>query len=184
MTYCTVYGCRYPDTHLTSGHKCGTCGKFSHGRTECGNMFLINQLRHKSKNIFLPVDKYCQESTCNYRYNHTNMAHHCRICLERHFEVDCNNDNTNQTCDNYAIKEAKKILANHNGKIFGDVYAGMGCQWFVKRDSINSSISVFFMHTDSWGQYGPHCDDRQKLVNFLNGYVHYDTKQPFVLPSN
>lgn len=34
---------------------------------------------------------------------------------------------------------------------------------------------LFFMHGDSWGQYGPTCDNREKLTNFCDGYREYST---------
>ena len=35
--YCKVLHCRYPNTHVTAGHKCGTCHQFGHGQIECNN---------------------------------------------------------------------------------------------------------------------------------------------------
>lgn len=33
--YCSVKECRFPCYHVTSGHKCGNCGKYGHGVIEC-----------------------------------------------------------------------------------------------------------------------------------------------------
>jgi hypothetical protein len=72
--------------------------------------------------------------------------------------------------DNYEeqIKEAKKILDKKRGKIFFCSYAGMGCYLFVKRNDLNSDIEIFFMHSDSWGQYG--ISDVSELNEFVDGY--------------
>ena len=48
--------------------------------------------------------------------------------------------------------------------------AGMGCMMYVKRDDFKSKPEYFFMHSDSWGQYGVETDDRPKLAKFLEGY--------------
>ena len=52
------------------------------------------------------------------------------------------------------------------GKIFLCSYAGMGCYLFIKRDDIDTEIELFFMHSDSWGQYGP--SDVGELNNFID----------------
>lgn len=72
--------------------------------------------------------------------------------------------------DNYKeqIKEAKKIFGLKQGKIFFCSYAGMGCHLFVKKNDINSNIEIFFMHSDSWGQYGH--SDVPELNAFIYGY--------------
>jgi hypothetical protein len=72
--------------------------------------------------------------------------------------------------DNYEeqIEKAKQIFATKTGKIFFCSYAGMGCHLFVKRNDINSDIEIFFMHSDSWGQYGQ--SDVPELNAFINGY--------------
>ena len=44
-------------------------------------------------------------------------------------------------------------------------YSGMGCKIYVK--NYKGVISGIFMHSDSWGQYGPRTDDTPKLDKFL-----------------
>jgi hypothetical protein len=51
------------------------------------------------------------------------------------------------------------------------VPAGMGCCFYCKRDGTDGTIELFFMHSDSWGQYGPETDERPKLNEFLQGYT-------------
>ena len=46
----------------------------------------------------------------------------------------------------------------------------MGCSWFVKRNGIEDKISMFFMHTDSWGQYGADTSDLYRLNAFCYDY--------------
>ena len=54
-------------------------------------------------------------------------------------------------------------------KIYTILYGGMGCLWYVKRDSSSSEPKAFFMHGDSWGQYGT--SDVPELTKFLHGYT-------------
>ena len=194
MSYCKVYGCRFSHTHLTKAHKCGTCGKYGHGQIECGNNTKIEQLKIISKGIRFPPHLYCQSPGCRASYSHTSDAHVCHICSGRHFEYECTQNQSAQstqsvnsvqsikidpTSESYAISEGKKILKHTPGYVFAEVYAGMGCQWFVKRESLHSPIKAFFMHSDSWGQYGPQTNDQTKLIPFLNGYRHFETGKYF-----
>jgi hypothetical protein len=141
----------------------------------------------------------CFVRNCRFSDKHYTENHKCGRCGQYgHGRMECGHPDQikalitkfSENCmDNqsikteFAVREGKKILGNVNGKIFAVVYAGMGCQWFVKRDSPNGLIDTFFMHTDAWGQYGPQSDDSQKLVNFLSGYVYHEDGKPFTLPS-
>ena len=47
------------------------------------------------------------------------------------------------------------------------MYVGMGCEvFFINKNEQKLSI---FMHSDSWGQYGPNTDD----TPLLNSYINY-----------
>ena len=169
INYCCVKGCHYPSNHTTRGHKCGKCGLFGHGQTECGIKLKIDALKYAS--TYFPSQLHCTVPNCRGKYNHSTVSHHCSHCGDRHSESSCPNA-VNQTSNAYAISEAKKIFGSTDGRIYATVYAGMGCDWYVRRDRVHGHISVFFMHTDSWGQYGsgPGQDDRQALTTFCNGY--------------
>ena len=178
QSYCIVQGCRFPSTHLTKSHKCGKCGKFGHGQIECSNSFLIEQLNFQSNTIKLPRELYCESLYCPCSWSHTSESHYCLQCEERHIETKCPS-----RCDimcepseiQNVIQDAKAQFGTTPGKIFTTVYSGQGCEWYAKRNSPNNQISLFFMHGDSWGQYGADCDDRDKLKNFCYGYRHIDT---------
>jgi hypothetical protein len=67
--------------------------------------------------------------------------------------------------------KAINILAQHEGKIYCIVTAGMGCSMYYNRDHVNGIFKSFFMHSDNWGQYGPDSDKTPELNEFLNGYI-------------
>ena len=78
-------------------------------------------------------------------------------------------DNSTGTPD--LIKsQALDNMGETDGKIFTVVPAGMGCEFYVRRDGKDNPIQSFPMSADSWGQYGPMCDDRPALNNFISGY--------------
>lgn len=81
-SYCKVAYCRYNNTHVTKGHKCGNCGQYAHGDAECRYPYLIENLA-KYHNETLPEYKHCTVEDCVAKMLHTVDAHHCPICNKR-----------------------------------------------------------------------------------------------------
>lgn len=80
MATCQVKYCRFPNTHLTCAHKCGTCGQFGHGQMECNKPDKIKNLQ----NICIVADHFnCTVPGCPQPWSHSNKAHHCDICNNR-----------------------------------------------------------------------------------------------------
>ncbi len=178
QNYCIVQGCRFSSTHLTKSHKCGKCERFGHGQMECGNDHLITKLNITSKPIYFPPNLNCTSMFCPCPWTHTSDSHYCSQCQERHQESECPTrcvimEDPKEI--QRVIKEAKQLFGFTPGKIYTTVYSGQGCDWYVKRNDYNKSISLFFMHCDSWGQFSPECDDRDKLKKFCYGYRDVDT---------
>ena len=66
-----------------------------------------------------------------------------------------------------AVEIARPVLDLEPDRSYVNVYAGMGCAIYVKK--VDGVYSTFFMHSDSWGQYGPTTDDRPAMNRFLRG---------------
>jgi hypothetical protein len=66
-----------------------------------------------------------------------------------------------------AVEETRPILDTAPDNRYIKVYAGMGCCIFVRK--VGGVYSTFFMHQDSWGQYGPGTDETPALDRFLSG---------------
>ena len=80
MNYCKVRGCRFPFSHTTIAHRCGTCGEYGHGQVECGNLDMCRMLTEDytySNNKKLPIDIQCAVPGCPYPFSHMTSAHHC-----------------------------------------------------------------------------------------------------------
>ena len=173
--YCKVYGCRFPQTHLTKSHKCGKCDHFGHGQVECNNPYQIEAINKMSYGIRFPSHLKCTSPVCPSAYSHSTEGHYCTCCKDRHLESACphscviQNDPDQMT---QIISDAKRLFGQRSGKIYTTVYVGQGCEWYVKRNDIYAPIQSLFMHGDSWGQYGPQSDDRGKLNAFCTGYVN------------
>ena len=83
MNTCRAKGCRFSNTHVTLGHRCGVCNAFGHGEMECGTKNKIDTLRELSRNDKIPENLQCNVPNCIYKWSHIKSAHHCRTCSER-----------------------------------------------------------------------------------------------------
>ncbi len=89
--YCHCRGCRFPDSHITSYHKCGICKRYGHGQFECekikGNYNWINNLYLKyiqTNKEYLPEEKYCKIPDCKSKQTHTTKSHHKFFESDKH----------------------------------------------------------------------------------------------------
>lgn len=71
-----------------------------------------------------------------------------------------------------AIVVASNVMHGRPGNIYCMLDAGMGCNWFVRRNATNK-FEAFFMHGDNWGQHGSSTDDTINLRKFLEGYDQF-----------
>ena len=184
---CHVKECNHPYTHVTSGHICGHCYKTGHGQCECENNDMIISLE-KFYSETMPIQMYCSVSGCTSYKQHSVESHICSYCNTRHIESICKGKLTGKSNGNLLFVEyqfddkefllsykfidtAKNIFGDKDGKIYSIIYGGMGCAWYMKRNCIKGEIYGYFMHSDSWGQYGKECDDTHGLYRFLYGYT-------------
>ncbi len=87
---CMIKNCRYPMSHTSMGHLCGSCRKFGHGIIECNKPNLINNILDNYSNDEIPFSEQCSFSGCLTRQYHMNDAHHCMNCFQRnHSENTC-----------------------------------------------------------------------------------------------
>lgn len=185
-SWCKINGCRYPNTHIATGHRCGKCNKFGHGQVECGKPVALRQLADITKNDSLDKMMYCSSNGCTKKHNHTIEAHICSVCSKRHPKEEClispvdalpyNSSNiwTKSTAGNFtpSFDSAISYLGSKEGKIYTIQYAGMGCYLYIKRSSTREPLYGYFMHSDSWGQYDPDGVGDQATLNlFLEGFI-------------
>ena len=88
---CKVSKCRFPMSHVTSFHYCGTCKTQGHGVIECGNTSRINNLR-QYYNDLLAGNENCLFGECIMRdlRTHNTDSHTCTICYDRlHSSTTC-----------------------------------------------------------------------------------------------
>ena len=85
---CQVAFCRFKHCHTTIGHKCGSCGQYGHGQTECGNQEAIDSLRQYYDDKLDRKD-WCLFTSCKHPWSHTTLGHHCHLCNGTHSSSDC-----------------------------------------------------------------------------------------------
>ena len=171
MTYCKVAGCRFPQTHTTSGHKCGKCNRYGHGRIECGVYSLIERLR-PFHNDRLPESMHCTLVGCKHAWSHNKHAHNCHKCFRNHRSRDCIIQSLETLKTQWGAFITDQVadhitnFLNDNENKYIKIYVGMGCDIFFKK---TDSIQGIFMHSDSWGQYGFENSDAPLFENFIEG---------------
>lgn len=177
MTYCKVKGCRYPNTHTTSGHKCGIkgCQEFGHGQLEHYNKDMkdyIKQFHHE----ILPLQLHCTIINCPFSKYHTTETHHCRMCKRFGHGIDtCILKNLNNVDDYLLNNFSKQEIINfidekseqHNN-IYIRINSSYDDSLFIKKN--NEELITCFI-SDYYEQYQRNTEDYQFLLKFLNGFI-------------
>ena len=106
MSYCKVKNCRFDGSHVTMGHKCGTCGSYGHGQCECEDDIATYALQQYSGDV-LPAHLSCKMRGCRYKTMHVSGSHQCGSCNGfGHGQYECKNDDSSDSDDSikYTIK--------------------------------------------------------------------------------
>ena len=78
---CRVGGCRFADTHVTLGHRCGACGEYGHGQLECTDVEAKRRLTLRTEHM--PLHMHCTVAGCRTAHTHSTSAHNCPHCIGR-----------------------------------------------------------------------------------------------------
>lgn len=93
---CRVAYCRYPNSHTTQGHQCGTCKEYGHGQVECNNPNKIQQLKQCIET--LDENIRCTKPNCLNRQHHQPSAHLCVSCWKYGDACNCEVGVLQDTC--------------------------------------------------------------------------------------
>ncbi len=94
---CKVRECRFSDSHVTLGHKCGTCNKYGHGQLECSDECDIHELYESTKDDELKTKDQCTSTDCKHAKYHKNHGHYCDDCKSFHIKQLCKKHITKTT---------------------------------------------------------------------------------------
>ena len=89
--------------------------------------------------------------------------------------LNYNNTNANANTNTNANTDANaNANANTNTNDYWGIYSildiGMGCNLYLRFDYNSKSLLGYFMHSDSYGQYGEETNDCGKVTNFVENY--------------
>lgn len=177
--FCKVKNCRFPSTHTTRGHVCGSCHSHGHGKIECGNHFMIQQLSQFFHEV-LPKSMWCSVYGCKYAAHHTTDGHsHGNSHGHSHSHLA----STSQPSIN-VIKELTLFQRGYDVILiktllkptpsYVHVHEGMGCFTIVRRLNLFSPLEALFVHSDDV------YDKHKLMINdaFVNGFVFVDLSRP------
>ena len=142
------------------------CNKYGHGRSECTNITKINYLK-QFHNDRLSLENYCTIDGCKYKWSHTYKSHHCHKCFRNHSSKECIIQTFNNHKEQFTMLNSIDIntIFHNKNNVFIKYYIGMGCHIYIRK---KNTIESIFMHSDSWGQYGPKTDDSPLFYSFIN----------------
>ena len=194
---CKVKDCKYSSEHVTSIHICSTCYTSGHGKHECGNIMMTNELKQYYNDT---IDSPCKfigsadERTLETQ-GVSNLGERAEAlpCTNIH----CNNIMTHTTkghlcifCNKYGSKHMKKcpemgvpIVDNINNKDliiksdflkpgeYYEIYNGMNCYTYVRRNIDTNNIESIFMHKNNWELCDEDISDAPRYRAFIYKYT-------------
>lgn len=161
---CKVHNCRFKFSHTTIGHKCGDCGDYGHGVMECNSMDRKHNLIQFHHDRFSNNANFCTMTNCSNENTHTTRGHICPNCNVRNHDISECIITHDIDIIGTRFPNIENLLVNYDN-IYTIIPAGMGCSYYIRKK--NNILSCLFMHSDSWGQYGPQTDDQPILNTFI-----------------
>lgn len=140
---CMVLFCRNKKSHTTTGHRCGSCGQYGHGKFECGKADEIQKLGEFDSHK-LPDHMHCDIYGCKYPWSHTKGVHHCSKCGNNHSSKKCYIQEINYFIDKYANFIGCDVLKDFNYHNFfrSNYLAQVNCFIYIP---INNVVSLYFI---------------------------------------
>jgi hypothetical protein len=123
-------------------------GNFLLATADTHALLTTNVVTNDVSDKHITQNSYC--SDCNAPIAHGNMCFHC-VSPE--------------------LSEFGEYLESIKVGKYSKVHDKWGSIIFLRRSKAGNPLEIFFMHHDSWGQYGKELDDRPQLCAFLDGYT-------------
>ena len=130
--------------------------------------------------------KRCKVRGCRFATSHHTLDHMCGKCKDHGFDerghgrVECGHGDMMNALlspvEMAAVHAAIRALGTTDGKCYVEMAGCMGDTWYARRNYPGGYISLFFIHSDSWGQYGTGSADRSALDTFRRGYREIETR--------
>lgn len=108
IRYCKIRNCRFPPSHTSNGHLCGSCHNFGHGIIECMNQSAIDHIKTQYNHEEIPSNIQCAFGGCITRHYHTTDGHHCLKCFDRLHSIEtCPTISTSTSTSTQMIRDIR-----------------------------------------------------------------------------
>lgn len=162
--FCSAPYCRFSHTHVLAAHRCSLCKLNGHSQPQCGKYYRTDA---SQMSVRIPVHCRCTVQGCHFPTYHTSEGHCCVLCGQR--------DGTHlklcpiivpQFDKSSFIKSDSKPSSGH----YMSEYGGQGCQNYCRNN--HGTYEYFFLHGDSYGQYGEDTSELPLVNAFTLGYIN------------
>ena len=187
--FCTVINCKHKWSHKTESHECKICGKRDHSSIDC-NLNKINNIKlecpicrknniiSKKKNSIYGITEVCKVCTINPINIIMPECKHAVLCFDCCKIIGNQHDLkeiiiTEDFLSNDIINQSKNKFSKFPDieNPYTNIYIGMGCQIFVRKNINNSEIRGFNMHVIDVETMVPIQIDPQFLNEFIKNYI-------------
>jgi hypothetical protein len=162
---CKVALCRFPETHITTYHRCGNCKKYGHGRVECckgpepstdpldeffsgikpintqtycQNYDKINALYNLPIEP-LPIERHCTINNCPIKHTHSSSAHHSDF--DEYADESGPDSYGIRRMSDEGTKKVKLAVSKYPGT-YAKIYWGMGNFIYARNNDNNIEVSI------------------------------------------
>lgn len=168
---CMVKDCKFSSNHVTIEHICTTCYTNGHGKHECGNTIMCEELKKYYNDI---VTNPCTNNYCENTKTHTNDGHKCIFCNKygsNHMKK-CPENGT-VIVDKYINSDIITKSEFLKPGEYYEIYNGMECYTFVRRNIDTNILESIFMHKNNWNQNNDDTSDAPRYKAFIYRYNLY-----------
>ena len=191
IDYCNIKNCKYKWSHKTESHECKYCNNKKHASINCTlntknkiNLVIECPVCRKSNKINMETNRVygleekCKACTMNSieiilpECKHAILCKDCCIIIGKK-DILSDKITEQDSMSLYSINESTTIFNNNISVInpYTILSAGMGCELYIRKNAETYQLEEFFMHSDSWGQYGIESDDTPYLEEFIRDYT-------------
>ena len=160
--FCFAPHCRFPHTHVLASHRCSKCTLNGHSQPYCGK-------KYKSNNhsfVRVPSHLQCTTIGCHFPTFHTTEVHCCTLCGRR------DGTHLNKCPITLPQFETNTFIEPDTYPSVGhyvSYYCGQGSQIYCRNN--HGTYEYFFLHGDSYGQYGKDTCELPLVNAFILEYL-------------
>ena len=178
--WCDYKNCKRKKYHNRNSHHCSRCKTRGHSSSECdtnSNKYRIkcpmcntyNTVNLSSNKIYGLSEKckICLDKEVNVflpKCNHCCLCFDCLLKMKKessHKEMDFKLYVKQESdLDEHVLERADDIIGKINDFVYCEIYVGLGCSWYIRKDKNSNDFEGFFVRDEN----------NTLLIDFLDGY--------------